>query len=194
MRAKRDAGGCRVRAKRDAGSRHGWTLVSESAGVAQLVEQLICNQQVGGSSPFASLVASTTVLSRGVLQRWFCRDGAAERGAAEMAPSGTDATRMAPSRMVSSRMVPSRMVPSKRNSTSLPETRQSRCVFWLCARFRRYVPESRLQPEPRETEGGFPALSAGRLTRQVCRSGFVGFPVRREGDVFLCRWTSRRRN
>lgn len=24
------------------------------AGVAQLVEQLICNQQVGGSSPFAS--------------------------------------------------------------------------------------------------------------------------------------------
>ncbi len=26
----------------------------ESAGVAQLVEQLICNQQVGGSSPFTS--------------------------------------------------------------------------------------------------------------------------------------------
>ena len=25
-----------------------------AAGVAQLVEQLICNQQVGGSSPFAS--------------------------------------------------------------------------------------------------------------------------------------------
>ncbi len=24
------------------------------AGVAQLVEQLICNQQVGGSNPFAS--------------------------------------------------------------------------------------------------------------------------------------------
>ena len=26
------------------------------AGVAQLVEQLICNQQVGGSSPFASFL------------------------------------------------------------------------------------------------------------------------------------------
>ena len=26
------------------------------AGVAQLVEQLICNQQVGGSSPFASSI------------------------------------------------------------------------------------------------------------------------------------------
>ncbi len=26
----------------------------QPAGVAQLVEQLICNQQVGGSSPFAS--------------------------------------------------------------------------------------------------------------------------------------------
>ena len=26
----------------------------QSAGVAQLVEQLICNQRVGGSSPFAS--------------------------------------------------------------------------------------------------------------------------------------------
>ena len=29
-------------------------LVYSAAGVAQLVEQLICNQQVGGSSPFAS--------------------------------------------------------------------------------------------------------------------------------------------
>ncbi len=28
--------------------------VTRIAGVAQLVEQLICNQQVGGSSPFAS--------------------------------------------------------------------------------------------------------------------------------------------
>ncbi len=28
------------------------------AGVAQLVEQLICNQQVGGSSPFASSICS----------------------------------------------------------------------------------------------------------------------------------------
>ncbi len=28
----------------------------ESAGVAQLVEQLICNQPVGGSSPFTSSV------------------------------------------------------------------------------------------------------------------------------------------
>ena len=34
----------------------GWVTFSlTSAGVAQLVEQLICNQQVGGSSPFASL-------------------------------------------------------------------------------------------------------------------------------------------
>ena len=34
-----------------------WKLFLDSfrlAGVAQLVEQLICNQQVGGSSPFAS--------------------------------------------------------------------------------------------------------------------------------------------
>ncbi len=30
----------------------------QNAGVAQLVEQLICNQQVGGSNPFASSVAS----------------------------------------------------------------------------------------------------------------------------------------
>jgi hypothetical protein len=29
-------------------------LVSKSAGVAQQVEQLICNQQVAGSSPIAS--------------------------------------------------------------------------------------------------------------------------------------------
>ena len=30
------------------------TLVNKYAGVAQLVEQLICNQQVGGSSPSTS--------------------------------------------------------------------------------------------------------------------------------------------
>ena len=30
----------------------------QNAGVAQLVEQLTCNQQVGGSNPFASSVAS----------------------------------------------------------------------------------------------------------------------------------------
>jgi hypothetical protein len=29
-------------------------LLSENAGLAQLVEQLICNQQVAGSSPIAS--------------------------------------------------------------------------------------------------------------------------------------------
>ena len=29
-------------------------LVSQTAGVAQLVEHLICNQRVGGSNPFAS--------------------------------------------------------------------------------------------------------------------------------------------
>ena len=33
------------------------------AGVAQLVEQLICNQQVGGSSPFASLVGKLSLTS-----------------------------------------------------------------------------------------------------------------------------------
>ena len=32
----------------------------ESAGVAQLVEQLICNQQVGGSSPSTSSIGVTT--------------------------------------------------------------------------------------------------------------------------------------
>ena len=31
--------------------------VSQSAGVAQLVEHLICNEVVGGSSPFASSAA-----------------------------------------------------------------------------------------------------------------------------------------
>jgi hypothetical protein len=37
------------------GKEHGIILKrSENAGVAQLVEQLICNQQVGGSSPSAS--------------------------------------------------------------------------------------------------------------------------------------------
>ena len=30
-----------------------------AAGVAQLVEQLICNQQVGGSKPFASSIDNT---------------------------------------------------------------------------------------------------------------------------------------
>ena len=34
-----------------------------NAGVAQLVEQLICNQQVGGSSPFASLVGKLSLTS-----------------------------------------------------------------------------------------------------------------------------------
>ena len=29
-------------------------VIDNTAGVAQLVEQLICNQQVAGSSPFAS--------------------------------------------------------------------------------------------------------------------------------------------
>ena len=35
------------------------------AGVAQLVEQLICNQQVGGSSPFASFAAPPPSRARG---------------------------------------------------------------------------------------------------------------------------------
>jgi hypothetical protein len=44
----------------------------QRAGVAQLVEQLICNQRVGGSSPFAS---SNDMLSRlssaqHCLERW----------------------------------------------------------------------------------------------------------------------------
>ena len=32
------------------------TRIESCAGIAQLVEQLICNQQVGGSSPSASSV------------------------------------------------------------------------------------------------------------------------------------------
>ena len=32
------------------------------AGVAQLVEQLICNQQVAGSSPFTSLIIKTSLV------------------------------------------------------------------------------------------------------------------------------------
>jgi hypothetical protein len=31
-----------------------WASLSPTAGVAQLVEHLICNQRVGGSNPFAS--------------------------------------------------------------------------------------------------------------------------------------------
>ena len=31
-------------------------ILKKNAGVAQLVEQLICNQQVGGSNPFASSI------------------------------------------------------------------------------------------------------------------------------------------
>ena len=40
----------------------GRAMKKENAGVAQLVEQLICNQQVDGSNPFAS----SSVLSRQV--------------------------------------------------------------------------------------------------------------------------------
>ncbi len=36
---------------------------SQYAGVAQLVEQLICNQQVGGSSPFAGSVGEKKEVS-----------------------------------------------------------------------------------------------------------------------------------
>ena len=34
-------------------------MILTPAGVAQLVEQLICNQQVGGSNPFASFEAGS---------------------------------------------------------------------------------------------------------------------------------------
>ena len=37
----------------------GWTSKHRHAGVAQLVEQLICNQQVGGSSPSTSSIPSS---------------------------------------------------------------------------------------------------------------------------------------
>ena len=44
---------------------------SESAGVAQLVEQLTCNQQVAGSSPIvsSSLTKRVTLLSGGIPER-----------------------------------------------------------------------------------------------------------------------------
>ena len=44
-------------------------IMAVRAGVAQLVEHLICNQTVGGSSPFASsrLIPAWTVGSRGIL-------------------------------------------------------------------------------------------------------------------------------
>ena len=35
-----------------------WYIIQALAGVAQLVEQLICNQQVGGSSPSTSSIVS----------------------------------------------------------------------------------------------------------------------------------------
>ena len=48
--------------------RNVWVMAVR-AGVAQLVEHLICNQTVGGSSPFASsrLIPAWTVGSRGIL-------------------------------------------------------------------------------------------------------------------------------
>ena len=36
-----------------------YNLAVKNAGVAQLVEQLICNQQVGGSSPSTSSIIAT---------------------------------------------------------------------------------------------------------------------------------------
>src|ERR1700759_1928284 len=42
------------------------------AGVAQLVEHLICNQRVGGSSPFAS---SVRVLKRAGVVEWLMAPG-----------------------------------------------------------------------------------------------------------------------
>jgi hypothetical protein len=37
----------------------GWFSAVGRAGVAQLVEHLICNQRVGGSNPFASSTLGT---------------------------------------------------------------------------------------------------------------------------------------
>ena len=42
--------------------RRGAILPISFAGVAQLVEQLICNQQVGGSSPSTSSIKKVAVI------------------------------------------------------------------------------------------------------------------------------------
>src|SRR6185295_6628495 len=48
-------------------------FASIAAGVAQLVEHLICNQRVGGSSPFAGSTAKTKVVA-GVVE-WLMAPG-----------------------------------------------------------------------------------------------------------------------
>ena len=45
-------------------------LALENAGVAQLVEQLICNQQVGGSSPSTSSTFFLTKIKYGRIPEW----------------------------------------------------------------------------------------------------------------------------
>jgi hypothetical protein len=40
------------------------------AGLAQLVEQLICNQQVAGSSPITSSILFLVLLGRGQMPEW----------------------------------------------------------------------------------------------------------------------------
>ena len=40
------------------------SLTDTKAGVAQLVEQLICNQQVGGSNPFAGSFFKNEIVKR----------------------------------------------------------------------------------------------------------------------------------
>ena len=40
-------------------------IYEKHAGIAQLAEQLICNQQVGGSSPFASSIGRSARVAKG---------------------------------------------------------------------------------------------------------------------------------
>ncbi len=42
------------------------------AGVAQLVEHLICNQRVGGSNPFVSSICKPALLERQIAVNWLC--------------------------------------------------------------------------------------------------------------------------
>ena len=45
-------------------------MIIDHAGVAQLVEQLICNQQVGGSSPSTSSTSLAPVIEYGGIPEW----------------------------------------------------------------------------------------------------------------------------
>ena len=67
-------------------------LVVALAGVAQLVEQLICNQQVAGSSPFASSFSFCDELKFGGMPEWSKGAGCKPAGFAYVGSNPTSPT------------------------------------------------------------------------------------------------------